>query len=126
MTWFEIKTQSDIDHLSEHFGYFRDGCLREMHVWTGTSVNEHLTMTVPGHLDTNAKLFFQRQFNNPSAIEILFEGVTGIHITPSPENYDSIIRDAVVLLFELPPPTHALRGGGFLRPPAYPPVLLVG
>lgn len=100
MAWFEIKTQSDIDHLLERFGYFHDGCLREMHVWTGTSVNEHLTMTVPGHLDTNAKLFFQRQFNNPSAIELLFEGVTGIHITPSPENYDSIIRDAVVLLYK--------------------------
>ena len=29
-------------------------------------------------------------------------------------------------LIELPPPTHALRGGRFLRPPACPPVLLVG
>ena len=54
-------------------------------------------MTVPGELDTNVKMLFQRQYSNPSAIELLFEGVTGIHIIPTPENYDSIIRDAIIL-----------------------------
>lgn len=42
-------------------------------------------------------MLFQRQYSNPSAIELLFEGVTGIHIIPTPENYDSIIRDAIIL-----------------------------
>ena len=39
-------------------------------------------MKVPGELDTNVKILFQRQYKNPSAIEILFESVTGIHIDP--------------------------------------------
>ena len=41
-------------------------------------VDESLAMTVPGGLDTNVKILFQRQYENPSAIEILFEGVTGM------------------------------------------------
>lgn len=100
MDWTEIKEQSDIDYLLEHFGYFHDGCLREMYMWTGTYVNPDLSMKVPGELDTNVKILFQRQYNNPSAIEILFENVTGIHVIPSPENYDSIIRDAIILKLE--------------------------
>lgn len=60
-------------------------------------VNEDLSMAVPGELDTNVKLLFQRQYDNPSAIEILFENVTGIQIIPSPENYDSIIGDVIIL-----------------------------
>lgn len=100
MDWIEIKEQSDIDYLLEYFGYFHDGCLREMYMWTGTYVNSDLSMKVPGELDTNVKVLFQRQYNNPSAMEILFEGVTGIHIIPSPENYDSIIQDAIILKLE--------------------------
>lgn len=100
MNWIEIKDTSDIEYLLERFGYFHDGCLREMYMWTGTYVNEDLSMEVPAELDTNVKLLFQRQYANPSAIEILFEGVTGIRIIPSPENYDSIIIDAVILKIE--------------------------
>lgn len=100
MDWIEIKEQSDINYLLEHFGYFHDGCLKEMYMWTGTYVNQDLSMRVPGELDTNVRILFQRQFNNPSAIELFFECVTGIHIIPSRENYDSIIRDAIILKIE--------------------------
>ena len=100
MNWNAINQQSDIAYLLEHFGYFHDGCLREMHMWTGTYVNEDLSMVVPGELDTNVKLLFQRQYANPCAIELFFEGVTGIQIIPSPENYDSIIRDAIIIKLE--------------------------
>lgn len=100
MDWIEIKDQSDINDLLEYFGYFHDGCLREMYMWTGTYVKENLSMVVPGALDTNVRMLFQRQFSNPSAIELLFEHVTGIQIIPSPENYDSIIQDAIIRKLE--------------------------
>ena len=66
-------------------------------MWTGTYVNEGLSMSVPSELDTNVKMLFQRQYSNPSAIEFLFECVTGIHIVPTPENYNLIIQDAIIL-----------------------------
>ena len=97
MNWHELKEESDIKDLLERFDYFHDGCLREMHMWTGTYVDEDLSMTVPGGLDTNVKMLFQRQDSSPSAIELLFEGVTSIHIIPTPENQDSIILDAIIL-----------------------------
>ncbi|MEK4425023.1 hypothetical protein [Solibacillus sp. FSL K6-1523] len=97
MNWIEVKDESDIKNLLERFGYFHDGCLREMHMWTGTYVNEDLSMTVPGELDTNVKMLFQRQYSYPSAIELHFENVIGICIIPTPENNDSIIQDAILI-----------------------------
>nr|WP_255291925.1 hypothetical protein [Bacillus pseudomycoides] len=47
---------------------------------------------------TNVRILFQRQYENPSAIELLFEGVTQFHLTPPPENHDSTIFGASLLL----------------------------
>lgn len=66
-------------------------------MWTGTYVEEYLSIVLPSRLDTNVKMLFQRQHANLSAIEILFEEVTAIHIKPSLENYVSLILDAIVL-----------------------------
>ena len=46
----------------------------------------------------HARLLFQRQFRNPSAIELVFHQVVGLCVVPSPENYDSIIFDASLTL----------------------------
>lgn len=100
MKWIEIKEPSHITELLDRFGYFHDSCLREMYMWTGTYVNEDLSMVVRGDLDTKVKLLFQRQDANPSAIELLFEQVTAIHMSPSPENADSIIYHAIILKYE--------------------------
>jgi len=97
MNWIELKEESEIKVLLEDFGYFHDGCLKEMHMWTETYVEENLNMNAPGELDTNVKLLFQRQFKNPSVIELWFEGVTGMHILPTAENFASILFEAVIL-----------------------------
>lgn len=97
MKWIELKEKSEIKKLLEDFGYFHDGCLKEMHMWTDTYVEEKLNMNAPGELDTNVKLLFQRQFKNPSVIELWFEGVTEIRILPTPENFTSILFEAIIL-----------------------------
>jgi hypothetical protein len=40
----------------------------------------------------------QRQFKDPSAIELLFEEVTRFNLVPSPEDYASIIFSATLLV----------------------------
>lgn len=100
MNWNEVKEERDIQQLLEQFGYFHDSCLKELYLWTGSYVNKDLSMAVPGNLDTNVRILFQRQFQNPSAIELVFEGVTSFHMVPSPEGYDSIIMDAIILLYQ--------------------------
>jgi hypothetical protein len=49
-------------------------------------------------LDTRVRLLIQRQWNTPSAVELLFEQVTTFHLQPSPYNYDSLILDATMFL----------------------------
>jgi hypothetical protein len=98
MEWIEIKGNEDIKKLLKMFGNFHDSCLKELLMWTDSFVDKDLSMGVGLGLDTNIRMHFQRQFINPSAIELLFEGVTQFHLSPSPENYDSIILDAILLL----------------------------
>jgi hypothetical protein len=80
------------------FGGFHDACLKEAHLWTDHCVSPRLYMSVTGSLDNRIRLLVQRQFENPSAIELLFEEVTRFNLVPSPENYDSIIRFATLLV----------------------------
>nr|WP_106779122.1 hypothetical protein [Lysinibacillus timonensis] len=96
MEWFEIKNNKDIENLLQTFGGFHDSCLKELYMWTESYVDDNLSMSpVP---ETNVRILFQRQYHNPSAIELLFKDVAQFHIVPSPDNYDSIIYDAKLIL----------------------------
>lgn len=94
MEWVEIKDNIDIKNLLNKFGGFHDSCLKELYMWTESYVGENLSIGMSDELDTSVRILFQRQYRDPSAIELLFEGVTQFHIVPSPINYDSIILDA--------------------------------
>ena len=96
--WSQVATQADADALMDLFGGFHDGCIREAHLWTDHWVAPDLSMSCPGHLDNRIRFLVQRQFRNPSAIELLFEEVTRFNLVPSPENYDSIIFSATLLM----------------------------
>ncbi|MFN2476954.1 MAG: hypothetical protein ABR526_11530 [Chthoniobacterales bacterium] len=98
--WTAICSEADVERLLNVFGGFHDGCLREAHIWTETYVEGDLRMHCPGHDGTRVRLLFQRQFQDPSAIEMLFEQVVTFHVQPSPPNYDSIIYDAAMLLVD--------------------------
>ncbi|PFR29471.1 hypothetical protein COK19_06325 [Bacillus cereus] len=95
MSWNTIKTKEDIDKLLPLFGGFHDSCLKELYLWTDSCVDENFAMGMSS--GTNVRILFQRQYDNPSAIELLFEGATKFHLTPPPENHDSIIYDASLI-----------------------------
>ena len=102
------------------FGGFHDGCLREAHIWTESFVDTDMKMSVASDLDTRVRLLIQRQWKDPSAIELLFEQVTTFHLQPSPENYDSIIFGAAMLcrdgVFRCLASTESNRGCGLSQP----------
>ena len=97
MSWKPILSPNDAEELMRLFGDFHDGCIREMHLQTGHWVSPELSMACTGALDTVLRILIQRQFRNPSAIEMLFEQVTRLNLVPSPENYDSIIFEATLI-----------------------------
>ncbi len=98
--WQIVETEGDAEHLLTVFGDFHDGCLREAHVWTETYVSEDFSMSLgyPCHLGTHVRLLFQRQWRNPSAIELLFDQVIGFHVVPPPENYGADIYSATLFV----------------------------
>ena len=98
MNWNIIKDQDDVDSLMALFGGFHDGCLREAHLWTGHWVSNDLAMTCPDSLDNCIRILVQRQFKDPFAIELLFGEVARFNLVPSPENYESIIFEDILLV----------------------------
>jgi hypothetical protein len=98
MSWKEIKTQADADDLMARFGGFHDGCIREAHIWTDSWVSPDLSMSVGINLDTRVRFHIQRQWKDPMAIELLFEEVIRFNLAPSPENCDSTIIYATLIV----------------------------
>jgi hypothetical protein len=95
MTWKIINDEDSANELLSTFGYFHDSCIKEAHLWTRHWVSKELSMACD-ELDTSIKFLIQRQFKNPSCIELLFEEVSRINIIPSPKNYFSIIYTAKI------------------------------
>jgi chorismate mutase len=98
VTWSVVRSEADVEALLDSFGGFHDACVREAHLWTDHWVAADLSMSCPGNLDTRIRILVHRQFRNPAAIELLFEEVTRFNLVPTPENYDSIIFSATLLL----------------------------
>jgi hypothetical protein len=96
MEWTEIKTQADVDALMEVYGNFHDSCIREAHLSTDHWVSSNLYMRVGVGPDMRIRFLIQRQFKDPSAIELLFEDVVRFNFVSAPENCDSIISDAAL------------------------------
>src|SRR5438876_248626 len=78
------------------FGNFHDGCVREIHVATGHYVGENLSMRVDWR--TTATLLIQRQWADPSAIELRFEEVVGLWYRAPLPNYTALIFRASFFL----------------------------
>ena len=90
--WKEITDDKDIETLLQLYGNFHDGCLREVHIVTKESVDKGLSMSFDGTL--TATLLFQRQYKNPTVIELKFDSVGQFNFNPPGPGYDSIIYDA--------------------------------
>ncbi len=98
-TWTEIRNQEDIDKLMYDFGGFHDGCLKELRYLSGEYVNKDLSM-YPLNSERNIYAIFQRQWKNPSVIEMVFEGVECMTLNPCNEDYDGIIYGAYMVIHD--------------------------
>jgi hypothetical protein len=90
--WKELATEREISEFLHLFGSFHDGCIKEAHSWGGHYVDHDLSMAVESWI--NFRVLFQRQWNDPSAVELVFEGLTELRWKPSPPGYDDILYEA--------------------------------
>jgi hypothetical protein len=100
MEWTEVKTPDDARSLMDVFGNFHDSCIREAHLSTDHWVSRDLSMSCAGHLDNKIRFLIQRQFRNPSAIELFFDHVTRFNLVPAPNGHDAVIFAATLLVQE--------------------------
>jgi hypothetical protein len=96
--WHELSSDDDVADLMKRFGGFHDGCIREMFVWSNYYVSANLRMGADwGENVVNVRIHFQRQWAEPSSIEMWFEDITDLHLQPAAKNYDWIIYDATLM-----------------------------
>ena len=96
-TWFEIKNKEDIEHLMSEYGGFHDGCLKELRYISGEYVGKDLRM-YPLNSLRNLYVIFQRQWENPSTIEMLFEELECLTLKPVGEDYTGDIFGAYMTI----------------------------
>lgn len=96
MLWNEIVTQEDVKAFNDNFGIFHDACLKEMCFSSGGWVSDDLRMSVLSN--PVARFLFQRQFRNPSAIEVEFSDIIQINIRPVPSDNGVDLRETHLYL----------------------------
>ena len=96
--WREITDEDVIQELMTVFGNFHEGCIREIHIATGHSVAQDLSMHCDWRMTVH--MLVQRQRRDPSAIEMRFEEVADFRLSPPPRDFVSVIFQAAFVLHE--------------------------
>jgi len=93
LDWINIENEIDIGFLMKTFGGFHDSCIKEMHFVGNGYVGADFGM---GISDT-AKLciIFQRQYDNPSAIEMEFMQLNHLSVGVSDNHFPDIFDAAL-------------------------------
>ena len=95
--WHEINNENDLKSFMDMLYGFHDSCLKELKYISGAYVNEDLSM-YPINDRRVLRVIIQRQFNNPSVIEMEFIGLKYIRMFPAGEDYTCEILDATMIL----------------------------
>lgn len=82
--WHEIDSGSDVSDFMREICRFHDGCIKEMKYLSGAYVDEGLSM-YPFNDRRILRVVIQRQFEENSMIEMEFEGLKHLGLSPCDE-----------------------------------------
>lgn len=97
MVWNEIDDALSVNNLMNKFGGFYDSCMKELKYFSGAFVDSNLSMS-PINNSRTVKMIFQRQYNNPIAIEIEFIGTVKLCLNPVDDNFTCEIQGASMFI----------------------------
>ena len=97
--WNEIVCKKDLDSFMNIMCGFHDSCVKEIKYISGAYVNEKLSMS-PVNSQRILSVIIQRQFENPSVVEMQFVGLKYLKLFPNDENYTCEILDATMIFKE--------------------------
>ena len=95
--WNSISSEQDLSILMSTVCAFHDSCIKEIKYTSGAYVDNDLTMYPVNDLRA-LKMIIQRQFDNPSAIELEFLGLKYFRLSTCDEQYTCELHDATMLL----------------------------
>ena len=84
--WKDIKTNEGIKDFMDSVYCFHDSCIKEMHYLSGAYVGEGLGM-YPLNDKRILRVVIQRQFDNPSMLELEFSGLQYMNLQPVDPTY---------------------------------------
>lgn len=93
MEFRTIDNDEDMINLMQEFGYFHDSCIKEIKYVSGGYVGRDYAMN-PFNSKRNLCVIFQRQSEESSVIELVFEELIKLNLEPSNGDYDCIIFEA--------------------------------
>lgn len=94
--WNEINNNEDLNSFLNKHHSFHDSCIKELKYISGSYVNEDLSM-YPINDKRILRIVIQRQFKDPTVIELEFIGLKFLKMFPNDENYTSEILDVTMI-----------------------------
>ena len=91
--WNQVYSEKDIIKLMKMFNNFHDSCIKEISYISGAYVNNDLSMN-PINSKRSLKVIFNRQEENPIAIEVEFLNLVKMNLVPYNESYTCEIDNA--------------------------------
>lgn len=95
--WNEIANEKDLKSFMDTMYCFHDCCLKEIKYLSGAYVDEQLSM-FPVNSQRILNMIIQRQFENPTVVEMQFVGLKYLKLSPNDENRTCEILDATMIL----------------------------
>jgi hypothetical protein len=92
--WNYVENAKDVDKLFDEFDWFHDSILKDSYYESGSHAVENGIM--PMDYIRRVTMTFANDSN--CSIEMIFEGVTKFNLRPAPDNYDSIIYEASIIV----------------------------
>lgn len=97
--WNKITSNQDIINFMELISGFHDSCIKELRYYSGAYVNKDLSM-YPVNYYNSVRMIIQRQFDSLSMVELEFNDVECLRITPINKDYTCEILDVSLFIIE--------------------------
>ena len=94
--WERINTDEEIQRFMQKVGNFHDSCIKEMSYISGSYVSDDLSMYSVNDQRV-LRVVIQRQKEEDSMIELEFQGLKYLNLSPVDENYTCEMIDSTLI-----------------------------
>lgn len=94
--WNKINNENDIKSFIDFVHNFHDSCVKEVKYSSGAYVDSDCSM-VPVNSTRKLSIIIQSQYEEVKTIEMMFEGLNFLYLTPYDESFTCEIMNSILL-----------------------------